>query len=145
MRIFDENNKEMQEYDPALGYVQEDRLLIKHHEAIEAVQEQGHYVTIAEYPNGGKDVEWIVDVPAVEAKDAYDEFEDILRYIPFTAKQLAEMRIDELKGKLSETDYNILKVVEGATTLSAIAEVVKQRAAWRKEINELEKTAGGDS
>mgnify|MGYP003313394110 CR=1 FL=1 len=145
MRIFDENDKEMQEYDPALGYVQEDRLLIKHHEAIEVVQEQGHYEVIAEYENGGKDVEWIVDVPAVEAKEAYDEYEDILRYTPFTAKELAEHRIAELKGKLSATDYNILKVVEGATTLSAVAEVVKQRAAWRREINELEKTAGGDS
>ena len=28
-----------------------------HHEAIEAVEEQGHYEIIREYPNGGKDVE----------------------------------------------------------------------------------------
>ena len=28
-------------------------------------EEEGHYETIQEYPNGGKDVEWIVDVPEV--------------------------------------------------------------------------------
>jgi hypothetical protein len=60
-------------------------------------------------------------------------------FIPYTDRELVDMRIRELKGLLSSTDYKILKVVEGATTLSEIAEVILQRAEWRKEINELER------
>jgi len=144
MRIFDEKENEIFEVDYTKGRTLNVRILVAHHEAVEAVKEQGHYETVAEYPNGGKDVKWVVDVAAVEAKEAWDEFEDILRFIPFTTKELAEQRIAELKGNLAATDYKILKVVEGAITLAEIAETIKQRAAWRKEINELEVTSGGE-
>lgn len=139
MRIFDELNNLLETFDETKGYLKNDSLFVCHHEAVEAVEEQGHWETIAEYPNGGKDVDWVVDVPAVEAKEAWDEYEDILRFVAFTAKELAEQRIAELKVKLYDTDYNILKIVEGAATLTEMASVIKQRAAWRKEINELEK------
>lgn len=138
MRILDENDIEIQDCDFTKGYTKNDKIFKAHHEAVEAVEEQGHWETIAEYPNGGKDVEWVIDIPAVEAQEAWDEYEDIVRYVPYTARQLAIMRIDALKSMLSSTDYNVLKVVEGAATLTEIAEIVKERAAWRKEINELE-------
>ena len=138
MRILDENNNEIKEPDYAKGYTIADKFIVAHHEAVEAVKEQGHYETVKEYPNGGKDVEWVIDVPAVEAKEAYDEFEEILRFVPFTEKEIAMSRIGELKQKLFDTDYNILKIVEGASTLVECAEVIKRRATWRKEINDLE-------
>ena len=53
---------------------------------------------------------------------------------------MAQRRIAELKENLQNTDYLILKVVEGAITLEEIAETVKDRAQWRREINELEET-----
>ena len=139
MRIFDELNNLMESYDETKGYLKKDSLFVCHHEAIEAVKEHGHWETIAEYPNGGKDVEWIIDVPGVEAKEAWDEYEDVLRFVPFSAKELAEIRISELKQKLSDTDYNIIKVMEGAATLTEMADIIAQRALWRKEMNELEK------
>lgn len=138
MRILNEENIEVKEPDLTKGYLKPDSLFVRHHEAIEAVEEVGHYETIQEYPNGGKDVEWVVDTPAVEAKDAWDEYEDIQRFVSFTEKELVTKRIDELKKMLSDTDFHILKVVEGATTLQACADVIKKRASWRKEINELE-------
>ena len=138
MRILDKNNNEVKEVDRSKGYAVPERIVIAHHEAVEAVEEKGHWVTTAEYPNGGKDIEWVVDVPAVEAKEAYDEYEDILRFLQFTEAELATMRINELKQKLQDTDYNILKIVEGATTIAKCADIIKQRAEWRKEINELE-------
>ena len=143
MRILDQDNNEIKEPDYTKGQTVEDRVFVKHHEAVEAVPEQGHYETVAEYPNGGKDVEWVVDVPGVEAAGAFDEYEEILRFVPFTSKELAEIRMGELKQKLAETDYNILKIVEGAATLVSCAEVIKQRAAWRKEINKLEDEING--
>ena len=144
MRILDEQGNELETYDNTKGYLVNDKVLIARHEAVEAVEEQGHFETIAEYPNGGKDVEWVVDTLGVEAAEAWDEYEDIYRYIPYTAAELAEMRIGVLKQHLFDTDYNILKVVEGAMTLADCSDVLKKRAAWRKEINELEKVVGAD-
>lgn len=141
MRIFDKHDKELQECDYEKGYLVEERRFVAHHKAVEAVEEKGHWETIAEYPNGGKDVDWIVDVPAVEAKEAWDEYEPIMRLVEFTAQQIAARTIAELKEKLQSTDYAILKIVEGAATMADYAETIKQRAAWRKEINDLEKVA----
>ncbi len=138
MRILDENNIEMEKHDHAKGYLKKDSLFVCHHAAVEAVEEVGHYETVKEYPNGGKDVKWVVDTPAVEAKEAWDEYEEILRFVPYSEGEIAIKRIGELKQNLQDTDYNILKIVEGATTLQKCAEVIAQRAAWRKEINELE-------
>lgn len=138
MRIFDNNNVELFEYDKTKGILKEDQLFVKHHEAIEAVEEKGHYNTIIEYPNGGKDVEWVVDVPGVRAKEAWDEYEDILRFIPFTEAELASNRIAELKQMLRDTDYVTIKIAEGVATKEEYADILEQRSAWRTEINNLE-------
>ena len=53
-------------------------------------------------------------------------------------KVVAKRTVEDLKRRLADTDYNILKIVEGAATLSEMAETIKKRALWRKEINELE-------
>lgn len=47
-------------------------------------------------------------------------------------------RIDELKGKLRETDYVVLKIAEGAAVADEYADVIEKRKEWRKEINKLE-------
>ena len=138
MRIFDNNDILLESYDLTKGHILHDRRLVCHHASVEAVKEEGHWETVAEYPNGGKDVVWVVDVPGVEATDEWDEYEDILRFIPFTEKECAANRIDELKRKLADTDYNILKVMEGAATLAEMTDIINKRAEWRKEINELE-------
>lgn len=87
MRIFDETKTiELIDYDLAKGYLKDDSLFIQHHEAIAAVAETGHYHTVASYPNGGKVVEWVIDIPEIKAQEAYDEYEDIQVYIPYTEK-----------------------------------------------------------
>ena len=138
MKIYDLNDNIIDSPDLAKGQLKTDRRLVRHHEAIREIKEIGHYEVVAEYPNGGKDVEWCVDVPGVAARDAWDEYEDILRFVPFTEAETVAIRMDELKALLRDTDYHILKIVEGAATLVSCAEIIKQRAAWRREINELE-------
>lgn len=91
MRILDGNNIEIPAPDYDKGYVVREKCFVAHHDAAEAVEEKGHWEVIAEYPNGGRDVSWVVDVPGVEAAEAWDEYEDILRYIPFTPEELAEI------------------------------------------------------
>lgn len=100
MRVFNEDKTlELTNYDLEKGYLQSDKLFIAHHEPIQAVEEQGHYETMAEYPNGGKDVKWVVDVAAVKAQEAYDEYEDIQVYIPYTPLELKERAQANLRAK----------------------------------------------
>ena len=94
MKILDQNNVEITSPDLSLGYLKEEEIFVQHHEAIEAVEEVWHYETIAEYPNGGKDVAKVVDIPGVQAKEAWDEYETIQRYILFTEEELAAMEAE---------------------------------------------------
>lgn len=88
MKIIDINGNPMENPDLTLGWL-EDKTRTIHHDAVAGVEEVSHYVTIAEYPNGGKDVEKVVDVPGVEAKDAWDEEEQVQVYHLYTAEELA--------------------------------------------------------
>lgn len=88
MKIIDTNGNPIETPDLSLGWL-EDKTQTIHHDAVEGVEEVSHYETIAEYPNGGKDVEKVVDVPGVEAKDAWDEKEQVQVYHLYTADELA--------------------------------------------------------
>ena len=142
MKIYNQAKTEILENpDLTLGHLQEDTIT-HHHDKIEAVEEQGHWKTITEYPNGGKDVEWVVDVAGVEGHDAYDEIENIYVYIPYTKQELdkinAEKRITELKRLLNETDYLAIKYAEGWISEQDYAPTKALRQSYRDEINELE-------
>ena len=90
MKILDQQGNEILNPDLTKGHLELDKLTI-HHDAVTAVAEQSHIEVIKEYENGGKDVEKVVDVPGVLGCDAYDEYEDIQRYILYTADELAEI------------------------------------------------------
>lgn len=110
MKIIDSNGVEIANPDLTLGYLKPEPQTI-HHDAVEAVEEVSHYETIAEYPNGGKDVRKVVDVPGVAAKDAYDEEVDVQRYILYTADELAEQAAArekaEQQAKLPNTETRL--------------------------------------
>ena len=109
MRIFNqEKTQELFEPDLEKGYLQSDTLFIQHHNAVEEVKEQGHYETLVEYPNGGKDVSWVVDVPAVEAKEAYDEYENIQVYIPYSEEELESMKQQEIRNRREKECFPII-------------------------------------
>ena len=109
MRIFDQNGNELQreDIDFSKGYLVDDTLFVEHHEAIEAVAEEGHWETVAEYENGGKDVAWIIDVPGVEAQEAWDEYEKIQRYILYTEEELEAIAEAERARKMPPAPRNI--------------------------------------
>ena len=104
MRVFNEDKtQELYYYDAEGGRLLPDKLLVAHHPKVQGAPEIGHYVTTATYPNGGKDIKWVVDIPEVEAKEAWDEYEDIQVYIPYTAEEKAkqnrlkyESRVEQL-------------------------------------------------
>lgn len=129
MRILDENNIELIEgqINLELGYLKPESIISIHHEAIEETKEVGHYEVIAEYPNGGKDVAWIIDTPGIEAKEAWDEYEDIQRYVLYTEEELAA-RDAKKKEKEEEAMLNaqLRRLAENAVTWDELAEALKK-------------------
>lgn len=99
--IYNESMELIENPDLSLGYLTASTRTV-HHEAVDGVAEQFHYVTIAEYKNGGKDVEKVIDVPGVEAKPAWDEEIPIQIYVPYTQEELD--RMEEERNKPTQLD-----------------------------------------
>lgn len=130
MRIFDETKtNELTNFDLTRGYLKDDKLFIKHHDAVKEVKERGRYETVAEYPNGGKDVKWIIDVPGVEAKEAYDEYEDIQIYVPYTEEELAKLERERYESAVDA-------LIRERYSLSAELSILRQRDSKPEEFAE---------
>lgn len=114
MKIIDKYGKEMKSIDHSKGRFEREKIFIAHHEAVEAVEEKWHYEVVAEYPNGGQDFEKVIDVPGVEAAEAWDEYEEVMRYIPYTEEELAEQKakMENRKNSLEERFSKIEKCLE---------------------------------
>ena len=88
MKILDETGAVVENPDLTLGYLTTSTEEITH-PAVEGVEEQWHWETVTEYPNGGKDVQKVIDVPGVPAQAAWTEQVPVQRYIRYTAEELA--------------------------------------------------------
>lgn len=144
MLIYNEDKTKIlkqEDCDANKGYFKEDTLTVTH-PAVEGVEEEGHYETIAEYDNGGKDVIWVVDKPGVQASEAYDENITIRVFIEYPEKELKKMNIrQELtkwKEKLEATDYKAIKYAEGWYTEEEYLPIKTEREKMREEIRKLE-------
>lgn len=107
MKYIDEQNNEIFDPDLTKGYLTEEQILVDYHPAVEAVEEVGHYEVVREYPNGGKDVEWMVDTPGVAAQEAWNEYETVQMFHPYTAEELAAMnapsQLDRIEAQVFYT------------------------------------------
>lgn len=118
-RILDANDNELklEDIDLNAGKLVDETITV-HHDAVEGVEEVSHVEVLKEYyetgPDGepvldedghkivfGKDVKTIIDVPGVEAKPAYDEQEEIQRYIPYTAEELDKIAKEKTDAQAS--------------------------------------------
>lgn len=100
MKIININGNPIEAPDLTKGYLKPETQTI-HHDAVAGVEEVSHYETetlpdgtpaIYYYADGrekGRDVRKVVDVPGVEAKDAWDEEEQVQVYHLYTAEELA--------------------------------------------------------
>ena len=99
--IYNEQMERIENPDLTLGYLRPGTRT-EHHEAVEGVQEIWHYETVAEYPNGGKDVCKVVDVPGVEAQAAWNEEIPIQIYVPYTQEELERIESERNKPTTEE-------------------------------------------
>ena len=143
MKIYNEDKTKellLSDCDLEMGYLT-DYTEEVYHEAVEHVEEQGHYEVIREYPSGGKDVEWIVDVSKVEGREAYTE---IIHYQTYTSypehillQKEYQKQVEQLKQRLTDTDFQAIKYAEGLYTEDEYAIIRNQRQEWRDLINDL--------
>lgn len=121
--IYNENMERVEHPDLTLGYLRPGTRT-ERHEAVEGVQEVWHYETVAEYPNGGKDIRKVVDVPGVAAQEAWDEEIPIQIYIPYTQEELD--RIEEEKNKPTQEERIAALEAQLASYEAAFAEGVNE-------------------
>lgn len=101
MKILDETGAVITNPDLTAGYLAADTEAVEH-PAQEAVEELSHYETVAQYPNGGKDVRKVIDRAAVPAAPAWTEQVPIQRYIRYTAEELAAQQEARKKQEAQE-------------------------------------------
>lgn len=106
MKILDETGTVVENPDLTLGYLVDDTEEVTH-PAVEGVEEQWHWETVTEYPNGGRDVQKIIDRPGVQAQEEWVEQVPVQRYIRYTEEELAarekERQQAEEAARLPET------------------------------------------
>lgn len=101
MKIIDETGAVVENPDLTLGYLTDDTEEIIH-PAVEGVEEQWHWETVAEYPNGGRDVQKIIDCPGVQAQEEWVEQAPIQKYIRYTTEELAAQEEARKKAEARE-------------------------------------------
>ena len=124
MKIIDENGAVLTtEPDLEAGYLVED-VEVTHHDAVEGTAPQWHRET-AKLPDGslaiyyrdgveiGRDMVKVIDVPGVDPQPAWDEEVPVMRYIRYTAEELAAQeearKKQQEREKLPETVADLMQ------------------------------------
>ena len=133
MRILDKDNKEVTSPDLEKGYLEIETIVIKHHEAVEATPGKSHIEVVKEYDNGGKDVVEVWDEKPTEAKDAYDETEEIQRYHLYTEEELKQR--EEKKKESAEKEKKLASLYNSDMTF---ADIVKAKSQADSAITDIQ-------
>lgn len=70
---------------------------------------------------------------------ADDDYEEVMIYERISEDEILTKHIEDLKRKLTDTDYVVIKIAEGVSTADDYADVISARQEWRAEINASEK------
>ncbi len=122
MKIIDENGAVIETPDLTQGWLRSETEAVEH-PAQEGVPELSHYETVAEYPNGGKDVRKVIDREGVPEQDAWTEQVPIRRYIRYTAEELAARKEAEQAAQLPTTEERLAALEAAMLDLLAAQEV----------------------
>lgn len=124
MRTLDENNNVIENADLEKGYLTTETIVIAHHDAIKASPGKSHIEIVREYPNGGKDVATIWDEEPTEARDAYDETEEIQRYHLYSDEELKQR--EEKKKESAEKENKLASLYNSDMTFADIVTAKSQ-------------------
>lgn len=149
MKIIDETGIVLTaEPDLEAGYLVED-VEVVHHDAVEGTAPQWHRET-AKLPDGspaiyyrdgkeiGRDMVKVIDVPGVEPKPAWDEEVPVMRYIRYTAEELAAQ--EKARKEAQQRQEALDKLPETLAALQAAqadADALNVDQAYRLTLLEL--------
>lgn len=149
MKIIDESGAVLTtEPDLEAGYLVEDVQII-HHDAVEGTAPQWHRET-AKLPDGspaiyyrdgkeiGRDMVKVIDVPGVDPQPAWDEEVPVMRYIRYTAEELAQR--EKEKQEAQQRQEVLDKLPETLAALQAAqtdADALNVDQAYRLTLLEL--------
>ena len=135
MKIIDESGAVLTtEPDLQVGYLVDDVEVI-HHDAVEGTAPQWHRET-AKLPDGspaiyyrdgkeiGRDMVKVIDVPGVDPQPAWDEEVPVMRYIRYTAEELAEQ--EKARKEAQQRQEALDKLPETLEALKSENEMLKQ-------------------
>lgn len=108
MRIFDETKMtEIFSPDLSLGKLVDDKIFIAHHPKVYAQGETYRWKVV--------DGEYVKDIitPAVEGHEAWDEYEDIKVFVPYTEAELKENRMCDIRDRLSRLSEDMIQAMAG--------------------------------
>ena len=149
MKIIDETGIVLTtEPDLEAGYLVED-VEVVHHDAVEGTAPQWHRET-AKLPDGslaiyyrdgkeiGRDMVKVIDVPGVDPQPAWDEEVPLMRYIRYTAEELAQR--EKEKQEAQQRQEVLDKLPETLAALQAAqadADALNVDQAYRLTLLEL--------
>lgn len=149
MKIIDETGIVLTtEPDLEAGYLVEDVQII-HHDAVEGTAPQWHRET-AKLPDGslaiyyrdgkeiGRDMVKVIDVPGTDPQPAWDEEVPVMRYIRYTAEELAQR--EKEKQEAQQRQEVLDKLPETLAALQAAqadADALNVDQAYRLTLLEL--------
>ena len=135
MKIIDSNGNPIEAPDLTKGYLKPETQTV-HHDAVAGVEEVSHYETET-LPDGtpaiyydadgcekGRDVRKVVDVPGVDPQPAWDEKVPVMRYILYTAEELAAQ--EKARKEAQQRQEALDKLPETLAALKNENEMLKQ-------------------
>ena len=149
MKIIDETGTVLTtEPDLEAGYLVEDVEVI-HHDAVEGTAPQWHRET-AKLPDGspaiyyrdgkeiGRDMVKVIDVPGVDPQPAWDEEVPLMRYIRYTAEELAQRENEKQEAQQRQDALDKLpQTLAALQAAQADADALNVDQAYRLTLLEL--------
>ena len=148
MKIIDETGAVLTtEPDLEAGYLVEDVEVI-HHDAVEGTAPQWHRET-AKLPDGslaiyyrdgkeiGRDMVKVIDVPGVDPQPAWDEEVPVMRYIRYTAEELAQREADKKAAEDAKAEADRKKAEQDALP-QRVADLEAENAQLKEQLSAQE-------
>ena len=149
MKTIDESGTMLTtEPDLEAGYLVED-VEVVHHDAVEGTAPQWHRET-AKLPDGslaiyyrdgkeiGRDMVKVIDVPGVDPQPAWDEEVPVMRYIRYTAEELAQREKEKQEAQQRQDAQDKLpETLAALQAAQADADALNVDQAYRLTLLEL--------
>lgn len=149
MKIIDESGAVLTtEPDLQVGYLVDD-VEVVHHDAVEGTAPQWHRET-AKLPDGslaiyyrdgveiGRDMVKVIDVPGVDPQPAWDEEVPVMRYIRYTAEELAQREKEKQEAQQRQDALDKLpETLAALQAAQADADALNVDQAYRLTLLEL--------